>query len=186
MTGPWHTAPSTIPPQPAPATPPNKKVVDSFGRPLASWPKRLAAYLIDAGPLFATFIIASFFMDNLLTSQADTLTGEVSSSWAVVAIAGLLLMFGFIFLFMVYEVICHGSERGQTIGKSVMKLQIRDTATGGRLGYPKAFLRVIIQILLGMIPLHLGMLLDGVWPLWDSQLQTLHDKAAGSVVIDLR
>lgn len=124
MTGPWHTAPSTIPPQPAPATPPNKKVVDSFGRPLASWPKRLAAYLIDAGPLFATFIIASFFMDNLLTSQADTLTGEVSSSWAVVAIAGLLLMFGFIFLFMVYEVICHGSERGQTIGKSVMKLQL--------------------------------------------------------------
>ena len=43
-------------------------------------------------------------------------------------------------------------------------------------------IRLLAQAGLGFIPL-LGAL-DLLWPLWDVQRQTLHDKAVGSFVIN--
>jgi uncharacterized RDD family membrane protein YckC len=77
-----------------------------------------------------------------------------------------------------YIVYCEGGERGQTIGKAALNIQVRDSATGGSIGYTRAFLRYIGRII-STIPIFLGYF----WMLWDGNKQTWHDKIANSVVV---
>jgi uncharacterized RDD family membrane protein YckC len=79
-----------------------------------------------------------------------------------------------------YYVYCEGGERGQTIGKAALGIQVRSTA-GGPIGYGRGFLRYVGRIL-STIPLLLGYF----WMLWDSNKQTWHDKIANSVVVPVR
>jgi len=72
------------------------------------------------------------------------------------------------------------SLRGYSIGQGVMKLKTID-ANGQLLTQGNALIRLLAQAALGFIPF-VGML-DLLWPLWDEQRQTLHDKAVGSFVI---
>jgi uncharacterized RDD family membrane protein YckC len=76
-----------------------------------------------------------------------------------------------------YFVYCEGGERGQTIGKAALAIQVR-SAGGGPLGYWRAFLRRAAHIL-STIPLLLGYF----WMLWNPKKQTWHDKIAGSAVV---
>jgi uncharacterized RDD family membrane protein YckC len=55
-------------------------------------------------------------------------------------------------------------------------------ARGNLLSMGTLVIRLIVQALLGMIPI-VG-ILDLLWPLWDVPRQTLHDKAVGSFVIN--
>jgi len=77
-----------------------------------------------------------------------------------------------------YYVYCEGGERGQTIGKSALNISVRDSATGGSIGYTRAFLRYVGRII-STIPIFLGYF----WMLWDPNKQTWHDKIANSVVV---
>jgi uncharacterized RDD family membrane protein YckC len=45
-----------------------------------------------------------------------------------------------------------------------------------------AVLRLLCTVGLGFVPV-VGGALDLLWPLWDPQRQTLHDKAVGTFVI---
>jgi uncharacterized RDD family membrane protein YckC len=83
-----------------------------------------------------------------------------------------------------YYVFFNGGEKGQTPGKMVMKLQVRDEATGGAVGYGKAALRYIVGAVLFALCFIPGVV-DMLFPLWDPKRQTLHDKAANTLVIDL-
>jgi uncharacterized RDD family membrane protein YckC len=76
-----------------------------------------------------------------------------------------------------YYVYCEGGERGQTIGKAALNIQVRST-DGGPIGYGRGFLRYVGRIL-STIPLLLGYF----WMLWDPNKQTWHDKIANSVVV---
>jgi uncharacterized RDD family membrane protein YckC len=78
----------------------------------------------------------------------------------------------------------NGSEKGQTVGKMVMKIQVRDENTGGPIGYGKAALRTLVYLVLAAFTCGVGGLLDGLWPLWDPKRQALHDKPANSLVVD--
>jgi len=80
--------------------------------------------------------------------------------------------------------VLNGSEAGQTFGKRVLGIAVRDAATGGAIGVQRAVLRYVVVGLFRVV-LFFGLftLLDGLWPLWDSQRQALHDKIAGSVVV---
>lgn len=80
-------------------------------------------------------------------------------------------------LTIAYFVFCEGGERGQTIGKAALAIQVRSTS-GGPLGYGRALLRRVAQII-STIPLLLGFF----WMLWDPNKQTWHDKIAGAVVV---
>jgi uncharacterized RDD family membrane protein YckC len=80
-------------------------------------------------------------------------------------------------LTIAYFVCCEGGERGQTIGKAALAVQVR-SAGGGPLGYGRALLRCVGHII-STIPLLLGYF----WMLWDPNKQTWHDKLAGSVVV---
>jgi uncharacterized RDD family membrane protein YckC len=73
------------------------------------------------------------------------------------------------------------SQRGFSIGQGVMKIKIVD-AQGNKLTFGTALIRLLAQAGLSFIPF--GGALDLLWPLWDAQRQTLHDKAVGSFAIN--
>ncbi len=73
------------------------------------------------------------------------------------------------------------SQRGYSIGQGVMKIKIVD-GQGNKLTTGTAFIRLLAQVGLGIVPL--GSFLDLLWPLWDDQRQTLHDKAVGGFAVN--
>jgi uncharacterized RDD family membrane protein YckC len=77
-----------------------------------------------------------------------------------------------------YYTYLEGGQRGQTLGKMALGIRVYDFRVGGPIGYGRAFIRQIAQIL-STIPLFLGYF----WMLWDKEKQCWHDKIAGSVVV---
>ena len=73
------------------------------------------------------------------------------------------------------------SRGGQTLGNRSVGTVVVDSRTGGPLSTGKALGRWASQAVLGWIPF--GGLLDVLFPLWDREKQTLHDKMAGTVVL---
>ena len=164
------------------------------GRPLASWGKRVLAGLLDglaigipATILMLVLGFGAFASSGLeeCEQNAEQLSdacaqgigefiGKLLLTWLVITLLGLA-----------YQTYFNGSERGQTLGKMALNIQVRDENTGGPIGYGKSFLRTLVAYALGFL-CGMGQLLDVLWPLWDSKRQTLHDKAANSLVIDLQ
>lgn len=71
-----------------------------------------------------------------------------------------------------------GSARGAGVGKQAMGIRVIDAHTGEPIGYPRAFVRWISQILSSIV-----LLLGYFWMLWDREKQCWHDKLAGDVVV---
>lgn len=88
-------------------------------------------------------------------------------------------------LLALYQTFMNGSTRGQTVGKMVLKIQVRDEATGGPIGYGKAFLRWLVGAALSLVTCGIGSLVDALFPLWDNKRQTIHDKAVSSLVVEV-
>jgi uncharacterized RDD family membrane protein YckC len=78
---------------------------------------------------------------------------------------------------LAYFTYFHGST-GQTPGDAALAIRVIDLQGGGSIGYMRAFIRWIVSLISGFV-----ILLGYLWMLWDSEKQTWHDKAAGSVVI---
>jgi uncharacterized RDD family membrane protein YckC len=83
-------------------------------------------------------------------------------------------------LMVAYETIAT-ARYGRTLGKAWLHIRPM-RLDGGRLGWGPSFGRVAIYWLSWVVN-WLG-LLDPLWCLWDDKRQCLHDKAAGSVVIN--
>jgi len=150
-------------PPPPPGTAGAQEPVDALGRPLAAWGQRLGAFVMDEVFVYVVAKLAVFALGLHRTFGARLL-------WFLLAIA--------------YYAVLNGSEAGQTFGKRVLGIAVRDAATGGAIGVQRAVLRYIVVGLFRVV-LFFGLftLLDGLWPLWDPQRQALHDKIAGSVVV---
>ena len=71
---------------------------------------------------------------------------------------------------------------GHTLGMAWMRLDAVDAVEGRTpIGPARAAIRSLSAGLLTIIPF--TAFLDLLWPLWDNRNQTLHDKAAGTVVL---
>ncbi len=71
---------------------------------------------------------------------------------------------------------------GHTLGMGVLRLQAVEAREGRTpIGAVRAAIRSATAGLLSIIPF--GGLVDLLWPLWDPRNQTIHDKAAGTVVL---
>ena len=162
------------------------------GRPLASWGKRVGAGLIDALVLLLPIIAASAllgvgaFAGGDLECTTNPTTGFTEctggdTSFVVTLILAQLVPF---IIQGLYSTFMNGGERGQTVGKRVVNIQVRDEATGGPIGYGKAFLRWLVGALLSVFTCGIGGILDILWPLWDNKRQTLHDKVVNSLVVE--
>ena len=77
-----------------------------------------------------------------------------------------------------YYTYMEGRPQGQTLGKMALGIRVYDFQRGGPIGYGRAFIRQIAQILSTVV-----LLLGYLWMLWDREKQTWHDKIAGSVVV---
>jgi uncharacterized RDD family membrane protein YckC len=72
--------------------------------------------------------------------------------------------------------------RGQTLGMMVAKVKAIDMATGGLIGFWRAFGRDLFERLLAVLFL-IPWVVDLLFPAWDPRRQTLHDKVTNTVVI---
>jgi uncharacterized RDD family membrane protein YckC len=140
-------------------------------REFASWGRRLGAYLLDTliilVPLVVIIVVAVIAADG----------GEDDGAWAVVGLAYL----AWIVLPFVYFTFFHGDARGQTPGKRALGIRVARDERGSSIGYGRAFGRYAITFVFGIFVL--PVVLDYLWPLWDSKNQALHDKVVGSVVV---
>jgi uncharacterized RDD family membrane protein YckC len=81
----------------------------------------------------------------------------------------------------VYQIVMLGGYGGRTIGNRVARTRTVNAGTGALPGYEQAVPRALVQAALAFTII--GGFIDILWPLWDNQNQTLHDKAAGTVVL---
>jgi uncharacterized RDD family membrane protein YckC len=161
--------------------------------PLAGFGRRLTAIIID-GVITGIVLLAigapiAFLCLRLaqnidpgdsVDSQPDP--AQVFGSFAPV----LLVEFGFYALiaavyYLYYVELTYKS--GQTVGKRIMGLRVIPLDPSARLTRGKMAIRYLLQF---VAPMFVGVLplLDGLWQLWDKPYQqTLHDKAAQTVVI---
>ena len=126
---------------------------------LADWWRRLLALVVDSAVLW-------------LPTYALTRSMDRPARLAVLNVLGVL-----------YFALLNGGAKGQTLGKKLWGVRVRDAATGGPLGPAKAAVRYLAPALLSIVTFGLIWLPDGLWLFWDRRRQTLHDKVAGSVVV---
>lgn len=134
----------------------------------ASWGRRALALILDnvlllvpAGIFFALVFVSS-----------DVVAG----------ISGFLAFFFWLVFPFFYFTFMHGRfGGGQTLGKRALGIGVRHAETGGIVGYGAAFGRYGMVWVFSIFALPL--ILDYLFPLWDRQNQTLHDKVATSVVL---
>ena len=147
--------------------------------------------------VLATFLqrLIAFIIDAVLTNL-PTLVGVVALVFAVIvgtdngasflillttALASLAILFGY-FVWWLFAL-----RRGQTPGKQVVGIRvIRDDGSPSDWGY--TFVReFVIKFLVGGVLS--GMtggiywMVDHLWPLFDENLQTLHDKMVSTIVV---
>ncbi len=93
--------------------------------------------------------------------------------------------------YFLYEGLLLTSWNGQTVGKKLMSVRVI-SADGQPLTTNKAFTRTGVKAILSVAGsikppftsfLGIASLLDYLWPFWDANKQTWHDKAAGTYVV---
>jgi uncharacterized RDD family membrane protein YckC len=127
---------------------------------LAEWWRRFAGLIVDFAVLWLPTWAVTRSMDRPVRLIVSIVVG------------------------VVYFALLNGGEKGQTLGKMVWGTRARDAATGGPIGPAKAAVRYLVPSLLSIVTFGLIWLPDGLWLFWDRRRQTLHDKVAGSVVVN--
>lgn len=153
----------------------------------ASWGARVGAYLID-GLIIAvpSWIILAIFGIGFAASSnlhVDRVTGRITGSAGPGFFAGFFVTLLIVLVAgVLYKVLMEGSPRGQTLGKMALGIRVRDAQTGGQITYGKAALRWFVAWIL-WLAFYIGGIIDALFPLWDAKKQALHDKAAGTIVV---
>ncbi len=125
---------------------------------LSGWLRRVGATLLD-GLIVGVPLSIIFAIIGLGSAGREVIDALVFIAYAVLLIGG----------------------RGQTVGDMVVTSQIVDATTGAKPTYGKVAIRVLVSYGLGITVI--GGILDILWPLWDDRNQTIHDKAAGTLMI---
>ena len=179
MTDPGGTTPPPTGGPPPAAPPPATPGVTVAAGNYAEWWQRVVAWLIDWAILFVVNLIVGSVIGGAASVSVDQTTGTVSPGGMVALIGGNLVL---LVIGIAYYVILNGNDRGQTVGKMVMKIAVRNEQTGGPAGYGKAAVRYLVGAVLFILCFIPG-IVDILFPLWDEKKQTIHDKAAGTVVV---
>jgi uncharacterized RDD family membrane protein YckC len=175
------------------------------GQPLAGWGMRFLARIIDgiltgivfslvAIPLLAPDMTTEFqqWFDDIVSAAESG--AEVPTTFpAELNEMFIRLGLGIGVMSVLYELLML-KFFGATLGKLATGLRVRLRDQPGPLPWGTAGIRAIVwqgPALLGGIPLlgtlgSLFVLLNGLWPLWDSKRQSLSDKAARTNVVKRR
>jgi uncharacterized RDD family membrane protein YckC len=151
----------------------------------ASWGIRVGGYLIDFVIFAAVTVVLVLLMRHSHTLEIRYMMKRGTQRQR--SISALPLLIGAL-LYLVYGTIFCGSRRGQTVGMMAVGVRAVRDGTFERLGYARAGLRAVTEVVLRSLELLspfliLVWLIDVLYPIWDKKRQTLHDKAGGSVVL---
>lgn len=162
--------------------------VTADGVPLASWGKRVLAYLLDG---IILSIILAFLMPIFVPEFTDVVdefsAGLESGDQAALndfasSITGVSIKVGLLsWLVASVYAIAFWVTLAQTPGKMALRISVRRTDRPGPLDLATAIKRRLIPLvgtLIGLLNL-----IDLLWPLWDGKRQALHDKVAGTYVV---
>lgn len=149
------------------------------GQALASYRRRVGAYLLDA---LLVLVVAGALGWLGVRDQVDG-AGALLDALPGIGFAVSLVYFGGFWRW-----------RSATPGKLLLGLRIRRWEADGPLGWGVVLRRwaaMSVYPLVGWIPsvgffAAIWPLADLLWPVWDKRLQTLHDKFAGTVVVRIR
>jgi uncharacterized RDD family membrane protein YckC len=132
--------------------------------PLAEWPDRVVAALIDGAFLVVGYIVV-FILGGILGAVAD-------------ALGGLVFAVGYLALsvYWLYVGYMEG-QGGQSPAKRLTGLKVIKEADGALLGGGMGIVRKIAHALDGIC------LIGYLFPLWDPKKQTFADKIMTTVVI---
>jgi uncharacterized RDD family membrane protein YckC len=125
------------------------------GPPLATWPERVQANIVD---YFGPALVA-WFVQNFVSFSLGSLLWLAAVGWGI------------------YNAYLAG-QSGQSTGKKMAKQRLVGEMTGQPIGGGAGIGRFFVHILDG-IPCGLGFL----WPLWDPKKQTWADKIMKTVVV---
>jgi len=150
----------------------------------AEWLDRVLAALIDGALTFALMIVLFFIFGALTAASAGVGGGDDNPLVGGVLCMGMLVTVVSVFGLGIFNKIYLVSKRGASIGQGVMNLKVVD-ATGNVPPMGTLLIRLLVQVGMSFVPFLsiFLVLLDVLWPLWDEQKQTLHDKAAGTFVV---
>lgn len=159
-----------------------------MGEPYAGVGKRFLAYLVDgviAGALAGVVVaIGLAFVDipsGLVVLSAEQQAELAASMLRVYLIAG-AVSFAFMLSMWIWE-----SRTGRTVGNSMLGLRTVSADDRGPLGFGRELVRVLMFAAVSLIPAA-GSIIVHLTPKWDKgdKVQGWHDKAARSVVLDIR
>lgn len=174
---------------------PQPFVPTAHGYPLAGWWRRLAGWFIDG---FVVGLVTSLLLSPLESAYTerlqswldDLLNQRPTAGFPAPDTAFVLAGLASFALYVLYEAVCT-SRWGRTLGKQLLGMRVLSVDHPQRLTVRQACVRGIVKYVGQLGNLHpfaavagLFTLVDGLWPLSDAaRRQSLHDKAAGSVVI---
>lgn len=158
------------PPPPWAISEPHGSPVPAFRTDYASWPYRVASYLIDFALGSAPAWISIFVVLQLASA-------DPTGSGPAIRLVGLLGRLAALGLSGWNLRILQG-RTGHSVGKLIVGTKLVSEGTGQPIGALAAFLRSVAH-LLDILPCFVGYL----WPIWDSRRQTFADKLAGTIVV---
>jgi uncharacterized RDD family membrane protein YckC len=158
----------------------------------ALWADRVIAALADGGVAFLLLLVLYLLLGVVMAMFVGISAVDSQAQTGVLSMVGMFGCWGTccLFIFMppiaylvagLYNKVYLVSKRGYSIGQGLMKLRVVD-AQGNNITMQTSIIRLLATVGLGFVPI-VGGLLDLLWPLWDPQRQTLHDKAVGTFVI---
>ncbi len=152
----------------------------------AQWGDRVIAALIDGSLVAVVMFVLYFVLGGIglglsAGGNPEGIAGAIGGSFCCLA---MFLAPVSALLIGLYNKVYLLTTRGSSIGQGLMKLKVVN-GDGSLLTTGMAMLRLLVQMGFGFIPFvgWIVVLINLLWPLWDPQRQTLHDKAVGSFVI---
>ncbi|WNG86424.1 RDD family protein [Mycobacterium sp. ITM-2016-00317] len=150
-------------------------------RAYTSWWARVAAWSVDAVPVFLAWAIWETVAVTGTAVDCVTYDNGGVSCRSVTTPAIDLLAVAMLLFTLGYLVWNHGYRQGATgasLGKTVLRFRVVDEKTWQPVGFGASLLRQLVHLVDAVI-CFVGFL----FPLWDARRQTLADKLVGTVCV---
>ncbi|TDW90644.1 putative RDD family membrane protein YckC [Kribbella pratensis] len=144
--------------------------------PLADWGPRVAASLIDSLISVAPLLIGfGALIANVAAREGNPYPDDNPQWWAII-----LFLVGCVasIVLSLWNRVFRQGKSGQSVGKSALNIKLIDAVTGEPIGAGRSFLRDFLSSLFNT-----ACFLNLLWPLWDEQRQTWHDKVVNTYVV---
>jgi uncharacterized RDD family membrane protein YckC len=141
---------------------------DHLGIAYASCVGRLWAWLIDFAIVWLPIAIIISVVEP---------SNDASALMTGVVIAGPALI-----VLPLYYVVMHVANDGQTLGKMVLSIAVKDANGLSRISWRQSLVRTYVTVALWLLA-YIPAFIDASWALFSPRSQTLHDLMARTVVV---